>query len=347
MNYKNKIFYLLILLLFVNGIVLLFMYNNYMGNNTIYYEYNLVLKANFDSFFKEKNESFIEDIKGFCLDNNLRVLFTNNAQDGVEIKFIYGDKNLLINKIKENKKLDVKETRNNLIIVSYKENVKNDLKNTAFKESKKTLEKRLKRSSIKVENNHQFNITFYSNDIFDDNLINELLEKSILSVHFSSHRDFYDYELMDINNLYNVKFKITKKQLFDYNDISKVMLDFSTKKTILKIKFKDKKRFENFSKQNRGKALSFVVDNKMIVQMPMPNMISNGIIQEIIGSKSEADTIFKYLNKKALPLEFDVVSKKTIDSNILIYKNCINFLIISLMFFVLEILTFIYYVKIK
>ena len=319
------------------------MYNNYMNNNSIMLKNVIEAEINFDSLYRKNNEKVIANLKNFCLENNIRVIFDNNESKKIIINVIFGDEELLLNEIFSKYKLTFSTTINKNIITLTNNEI------FSIKQTKKeiinTLKYRLKdyKNSISLKEN-KLNIIIKDYDKLSDEFLNNLFKKSYLSVNFGFSNDIND-EFIDVEGYNKIKYKVDKNEIFNYNDIKNIWIDFSTKRAILKIKFKNKNAIEDFTRKNQGKVLTFLVDNKVAFQLKIASTIFNGTFQEMIQNYDEARQILNILQIRPFDIDVKIISKKIDFMKYTEYLNICKFLLILVIFSTTEFLTFIYYNK--
>lgn len=321
------------------------MYNNYMNNDSVMLKNVIEAEINFNSLYRKNNEKIIANLKNFCLENNIRALFDNNESKKIIINVIFGDKELLLNEIFSKYKLTFSATINKNIITL----TNNDIFSTkqAKKEIINTLKYRLKdyKNSINLKEN-KLNIIIKDYNKLPDDFLNKLFKKSYLSVNFGFSNDIND-EFIDVEGYNKIKYKVDKNEIFNYNDIKNIWIDFSTKRAILKIKFKNKNAIEDFSRKNQGKILIFLVDNKVAFQLKIASTIFNGTFQEIIPNYDEARQILNILQTRPFNIDVKIVSKKIDFMKYAEYLNICKFLLILVIFSTIEFLAFMYYNKLR
>lgn len=319
------------------------MYNNYMNNDSVMLKNVIEAEINFDSLYRKNNEKVIANLKNFCLENNIRVLFDNNESKKIIINVIFGDEELLLNEIFSKYKLTFSATINKNIITLTNNEI------FSIKQTKKeiinTLKYRLKdyKNSISLKEN-KLNIIIKDYNKLSDEFLNNLFKKSYLSVNFGFSNDINE-EFIDVEGYNKIKYRVDKNEIFNYNDIKNVWIDFSTKRAILKIKFKNKNAIEDFTRKNQGKVLIFLVDNKVAFQLKIASTIFNGTFQEMIQNYDEARQILNILQTKPFNIDVKIVSKKIDFMKYTEYLNICEFLLILVIFSTAEFLTFIYYNK--
>lgn len=321
------------------------MYNNYMNNDSVMLKNVIEAEINFDSLYRKNNEKIIANLKNFCLENNIRALFDNNESKKIIINVIFGDNELLLNEIFSKYKLTFSATINKNIITL----TNNEIFSTkqAKKEIINTLKYRLKdyKNSINLKEN-KLSIIIKDYNKLPDDFLNKLFKKSYLSVNFGFSNDIND-EFIDVEGYNKIKYKVDKNEIFNYNDIKNVWIDFSTKRAILKIKFKNKNAIEDFSRKNQGKILIFLVDNKVAFQLKIASTIFNGTFQEIIPNYDEARQILNILQTRPFNIDVKIVSKKIDFMKYTEYLNICKFLLILVIFNTIEFLAFMYYNKLR
>ena len=316
-----------------------------MNNDSVMLKNVIEAEINFDSLYRKNNEKIIANLKNFCLENNIRALFDNNESKKIIINVIFGDNELLLNEIFSKYKLTFSATINKNIITL----TNNEIFSTkqAKKEIINTLKYRLKdyKNSINLKEN-KLSIIIKDYNKLPDDFLNKLFKKSYLSVNFGFSNDIND-EFIDVEGYNKIKYKVDKNEIFNYNDIKNVWIDFSTKRAILKIKFKNKNAIEDFSRKNQGKILIFLVDNKVAFQLKIASTIFNGTFQEIIPNYDEARQILNILQTRPFNIDVKIVSKKIDFMKYTEYLNICKFLLILVIFNTIEFLAFMYYNKLR
>lgn len=343
MFFRKYFLFIFLSFVIVHIFVHIKMYNNYMNNSHIIFENIIEADISFKTLYKKNNDKIIANLKNFCLKNNIRALFNDNIDNKIIITVIFGDKELLLNEIFKTYKLTFNAFINeNIITLTNNDIISN---NTIQKETIKTLKFRLKdyKNSVKLEKN-KLNIIVNDYSKLSNEFLNNLFKKSYLSVHFGFFNSINN-EFIDVDGYNKIKYKVEKNEVFSHRDIKKIWIDFSTKRAILKIKFKNKKIIEDLTRNNQGKILTFLVDDKVAFQTKISSTIFNGTFQELIHNYDEARKILNILQIKPFSADVKILSEKINFKKYREYFNICKFIFVLMLFSIIELLLFNYYNK--
>ncbi len=284
----------------------------------------LLLKIDFDYYLNEKLEENVDLLKDYFLENKIKAL---PKMEDNNIKIIYKNDDDVekTRKYVENlEKYFNIERNNNNSILSFKQSYINDTKKQINLKTIETIKKRLNKLNIKdilIKTEENDNIIIQVDELSNLKELRNLIERSAkLTFHIVEEENSIGsniLKLSDIRNSYELP--IDKKPLLSGNFLTDINVSYNQGKPIINFKL-DKigsKKFAKITRENIGKMLAMVLDNKIITVPRISNEISDGV-GSIAGnfSNKEANEIVLLLKAGSLLAPLNIIEEKKIDAGV-------------------------------
>lgn len=301
-------------------------YKEFLLYTKSYYVYNI--QPDIKKYIIDQNNINIQFLKKEFIKNGIKAfpqIIINEEKNIYDIEISYKNQ-----EYKDSILQEIKNLKNNQFYLIIEESDKITLsidqekfdkfKIALLEQTQKDLQKR-----IKILLNKFSFVALKENDIFEIKILNtkEISKENQEQLFLNAKKTFHFLEtqrssntfLLALNNLNNIRYNIYPNFVLNDDYIDKYLVDLSNNKPFIKIKFKKaiRHQLEEITKNNIGKNLAIVSNNRIIAIFKIESMVSNNII--IIpfdeNSEKEAYKTFQHLIINSLQTDFIINSHKT------------------------------------
>ncbi len=306
----------------------------------------LLLKIDFDYYLKEKLEENIDLLKDYFLENKIKAL--PKIENNNNIKIVYKNDNDVKKIEKYLKNLDnIFNIENNkgILTLKVKNSYINDLKKQVNLKTVEIIKKRIAKINIKeilIKMEGDNKILIQLSGLQDLKELKNLIGKTAkLTFHIVDEQNNNGNDILKLNDIRNnYKLNVDKKPLLSGDLLTDVNIIYNQGKPVINFKFNNigTKKFAKITRENIGKMLAIVFDDKIITVPRISSEISGGI-GSIAGnfSNKEAAEISSLLKIGALLAPINIIEEKNIDAKIdqNLLKKGIKYSIYGLIFLIL------------
>ena len=286
---------------------------------------HLLLEVNFNYYINEQLSNDLELIKDAFLENRIKAL--PKIEDNKIIVFYKNDsdvtniENIIAN---INSSLVFKEDKNNnrTILLTYNTNHIDSLRKKVNKETVEIIRKRIdefgtKDSLIQVEGNNKILIQIAG--LSNSTELKELIGKTAkLNFHIVSDDERDNIiSMKSINDRYELN--VIKKPAISGDLLTDANVSYEQNKPIITFKFNGAgaKKFAEITKENIGKLMAIVLDDKIITAPRINGRIDggNGMITGDFSTE-EASKIALLLRSGSLSAPLNIIEEKTVGATL-------------------------------
>ena len=306
---------------------------------------HLLLQVDFNYYLNEQLNNDLDSLKNLFLEsrikalpkleNNVITIFYKNIDDLSNIKNI-------IDSVNDN--FTIKEDKTRTMTLAYKDSYVSELRKKVNKESVEIIRKRIdefgtKDSLIQIEGDNKILIQIAG--LSNSNELKELIGKTAkLTFHIVS--DDVKHDIMSVKMLDSeYELNLIKKPVITGDLLLDAGVTYDKNKPMINFKFNNvgAKKFADITKNNMGKMLAIVLDDKIITAPRINGKIEggNGVISGNF-SVEEASKVALLLRSGSLSAPLNIIEEKTVGATLgqdLIeqgVKSCILGLILIIAF---------------
>lgn len=286
---------------------------------------HLLLQVDFNYYLNEQLNNDLDSLKNFFLEsrikalpkleNNMITIFYKNVDDVVDIKQTVND---------INKNFTIKDDKNNnrTLLLTYKDNYINELRKKVNRESVEIIRKRIdefgtKDSLIQIEGSDKILIQIAGLTNSDE--LKELIGKTAkLTFHIVSDNENDDVvPVKMLDGEYELN--LIKKPAITGDLLTDAGVSYNNNKPMINFRFNNvgAKKFADITKNNMGKMLAIVLDDKIITAPRINGKIEggNGVISGNF-SVEDAGKIALLLRSGSLSAPLSIIEEKTVGATL-------------------------------